>query len=168
MNDRRDHATRARSRMASNEKVEIWDRWKQGQSLSDIGRALDRIPGAVFHIVAARGGVPPPARFRSPLALTGTEREEISRGLATGVSFRQTFSARCSCEHVWLSVTQRFARSWTLTGRRPSRVRRAPLTILRHRPPPVRPEPAPQRGAARRQASSRTATGRAMHEAPHR
>jgi IS30 family transposase len=78
-----------RSRMAASEKVEIWDRWKQGQSLSDIGRALDRIPGAVFHVVAARGGVPPPARFRSPLALTVTEREEISRGLATGVSFRQ-------------------------------------------------------------------------------
>ena len=82
-----------RSRMAASEKAEIWDRWKQGQSLSDIGRALDRIPGAVFHVVAARGGVPPPARFRSSLALTVTEREEISRGLAAGVSFRQ-ISAR--------------------------------------------------------------------------
>jgi IS30 family transposase len=39
--------------------------------------------------MAARGGVPPPARFRSSLALIVTEREEISRGLATGVSFRQ-------------------------------------------------------------------------------
>jgi hypothetical protein len=69
-----------RSRMAASEKVEIWDRWKQGQSLSDIGRAVDRIPAAVFHVVAARGGVPPSARFRSPLALSVTEREEISRG----------------------------------------------------------------------------------------
>jgi IS30 family transposase len=78
-----------RSRMTDGDKGEIWDRWKQGQSLSDIGRALDRIPGAVFHVVAARGGIPPDPRYRSALALTAFEREEISRGLATGISFRK-------------------------------------------------------------------------------
>jgi IS30 family transposase len=77
-----------RSRMSPNDKAEIWQRWKRGESLSEIGRALDRIPGAVFHVVAARGGVPPSPRRRSPLALSGAEREEISRGLATGESFR--------------------------------------------------------------------------------
>jgi transposase, IS30 family len=77
-----------RSRMSANDKAEIWQRWKRGESLSEIGRALDRIPGAVFHVVAARGGVPPAPRRRSPLALSGAEREEISRGLATGESFR--------------------------------------------------------------------------------
>jgi len=61
---------------------------KRGQSLSEIGRALDRIPGAVFHVVAARGGVPPAPRCRSQLVLTVAEREEISRGLAAGESFR--------------------------------------------------------------------------------
>ena len=70
-----------RSRMSANDKAEIWQRWKRGESLSEIGRALDRIPGAVFHVVAARGGVPPAPRRRSPLALSGAEREEISRGL---------------------------------------------------------------------------------------
>ena len=78
-----------RSRMTGNDKTEIWQRWKQGQSLSEIGRAIDRIPGAVFHVVRARGGVAPSSRSRSCHALTGREREEISRGLATGVSFRQ-------------------------------------------------------------------------------
>jgi IS30 family transposase len=78
-----------RSRMTVGDKTEIWQRWKQGQSLSEIGRAIDRIPGAVFHVVRARGGVPPAPRCRSSQALTVTEREEISRGLATGVSFRQ-------------------------------------------------------------------------------
>jgi IS30 family transposase len=78
-----------RSRMSASDKTEIWKRWKQGQSLSEIGRAINRIPGAVFHVVRARGGIPPAPRCRSPRALTVTEREEISRGLATGVSFRQ-------------------------------------------------------------------------------
>ena len=78
-----------RSRMSANDKAAIWDRWSRGESLSEIGRAVDRIPAAVFHVVRARGGIPPPPRWRSPRALTVSEREEISRGLATGVSFRQ-------------------------------------------------------------------------------
>ena len=76
-----------RSRMSASDKAEIWQGWKRGQSLSEIGRALDRIPGAVFHVVAARGGVAPAPRCRSPLVLTVAEREEISRGLAAGESF---------------------------------------------------------------------------------
>ncbi len=78
-----------RSRMSVSDKAAIWDRWKRGESLSEIGRALDRIPGAVFHVLRARGGIAPAPRCRSALALTAAEREEISRGLATGVSFRQ-------------------------------------------------------------------------------
>ena len=78
-----------RSRMTVSDKAAIWDRWKRGESLSEIGRAIGRIPGAVFHVVRARGGVPPAPRCRSSQALTVGEREEISRGLATGVSFRQ-------------------------------------------------------------------------------
>jgi IS30 family transposase len=78
-----------RSQMSANDKTAIWERWAHGESLREIGRAVDRIPAAVFHVVRARGGMPPPARWRSSRALTGREREEISRGLATGVSFRQ-------------------------------------------------------------------------------
>ena len=78
-----------RSRMSATDKTAIWDRWARGESLSTIGRAIERIPAAVFHVVRARGGMPPPPRWRSSRALTVREREEISRGLATGVSFRQ-------------------------------------------------------------------------------
>ena len=78
-----------RPRMSAREKVELWKRWKRGESLSDIGRALGRIPGAVHHVVAARGGIPPPSRTRSRRSLTLTEREELSRGLARGYSVRQ-------------------------------------------------------------------------------
>ena len=78
-----------RSRMSDSDKAAIWERWKRGESLSEIGRAINRIPGAVFHVVRARGGVPPAPRCRSTRALTAGDREEISRGLATGVSFTQ-------------------------------------------------------------------------------
>ena len=78
-----------RSRMTDSDKAAIWERWKRGESLSEIGRAINRIPGAVFHVVRARGGVPPAPRRRSTRALTAGDREEISRGLATGVSFTQ-------------------------------------------------------------------------------
>jgi len=78
-----------RPRMSVKEKAELWKRWKRGESLSDIGRALGRIPGAVHHVVSARGGVPPLARTRSQRSLSLTEREEISRGLARGCSLRQ-------------------------------------------------------------------------------
>lgn len=78
-----------RSRMSANDKAAIWDRWTRGESLSEIGRAIDRIPAEVFHVVRVRGGIPPPSRWRSARAMTVCDREEISRGLATGVSFRQ-------------------------------------------------------------------------------
>ncbi len=78
-----------RSRMTDSDKTAIWERWKRGESLSEIGRAIDRVPGAIFHVVRARGGVPPVPRRRSARALTAGDREEISRGLATGVSFSQ-------------------------------------------------------------------------------
>ncbi len=78
-----------RSRMTDSDKAAIWERWRRGESLSEIGRAIKRIPGAVFHVVRARGGVPPAPRCRSKIALTAADREEISRGLATGVSFSQ-------------------------------------------------------------------------------
>ena len=76
-------------RMSTAEKAELWRRWKQGESLSDIGRALGRIRRTIHHVVAAQGGVPPRARTRSRWALTLAEREEISRGLANDCSLRR-------------------------------------------------------------------------------
>ena len=82
-----------RPRMSASEKAELWKRWKRGESLSDIGRALGRIPGAVHHVVSARVGVPPPFRIRARRSLTLAEREEISRGLARNCSLRQIGSS---------------------------------------------------------------------------
>ena len=69
-------------RLALAEKTELWRRWRHGESLNAIGRALGRIAKVVRYEVARTGGIPPPARQRSRLALTLPEREAISRGLA--------------------------------------------------------------------------------------
>ena len=85
-----------RPRISATEKAEVWERWKRGESLSDIGRALDRIPGAVHHVGLGARRHPTEASAGDPgWTLSLAEREEISRGLATGCSLRQ-ISARLS------------------------------------------------------------------------
>ena len=76
-------------RLTLAEKTELWRRWRRGESLNAIGRALGRIAHVVRYEVARTGGLPPPVRRGSPLALTLREREAISRGLACGTSLRQ-------------------------------------------------------------------------------
>lgn len=78
-----------RPRLSIVQKADLWARWKRGESLSEIARALDRVPGAIFQVVVQRGGIAPAARRRSRRVLSTTEREEISRGLASGVSLRE-------------------------------------------------------------------------------
>lgn len=75
--------------LSAEQKAEAWARWRGGESLSDIGRALGKHAGSVHGVVAARGGIAPAERRRSHLALTLAEREEISRGLAAGASIRR-------------------------------------------------------------------------------
>jgi IS30 family transposase len=64
--------------------AELWERWKKGESLKSIGRALGKPSSCVFTHIRPSGGIMPPARRRSRLALTLAEREEISRGLVAG------------------------------------------------------------------------------------
>lgn len=71
------------------ERRELWDRWKRGESVSDIARALDRVPATIYCTLRRQGGVAPPERGRSRLSLTLGEREEISRGIAAGRSARR-------------------------------------------------------------------------------
>ena len=76
------------SRMSWYEKNELWQRWRRGETLDQIARALHRGSSSIYDYVGAEGGIPPRPRRRSPLALTTTEREEISRDLAQGRSLR--------------------------------------------------------------------------------
>jgi IS30 family transposase len=71
------------------ERRELWERWRRGESVSDIGRALDRAPSTIHHTIRVQGGMPPRERRRGRLALSAAEREEISRGVAAGESARR-------------------------------------------------------------------------------
>lgn len=70
------------------QKALMWDRWKKGESLESIARLFDRHHPSIERILQEHGGIRPPERRRSSCALTLAEREEISRGIATGCSIR--------------------------------------------------------------------------------
>ena len=66
----------------------MWDRWQKGDSQHAIARLFDRGHSSVSRILSETGGIRPAPRRRSPLALTLSEREEISRGIVAGQSIR--------------------------------------------------------------------------------
>ena len=68
--------------------AEVWRRWKEGQTLSEIARALGRWEMNIHTVVDPCGGIAPRVRRRSRLALSLAEREEISRGLCEHRSIR--------------------------------------------------------------------------------
>ncbi len=49
-------------RLTLAEKTELWRRWRRGESLNAIGRALGRIAKVVRYEVARTGGISPPWR----------------------------------------------------------------------------------------------------------
>ncbi len=71
------------------EKSDIWRRWKAGHSLHEIGRAFDKPHSSIRCLLLPRGGIAPAARRRSRLSLSQAEREDISRGLASGSPLRE-------------------------------------------------------------------------------
>jgi IS30 family transposase len=89
------------------QRAELWQRWRAGQTLSEIARALEKPPGSVFGFVTSNGGISPPAGRRRPGSLTLTEREEISRGL--------------SCDESQQSIAKRLSRSVSTISREVAR-----------------------------------------------
>ena len=79
---------RTRIRYSTKQKNEMWDRWQKGESLTSIGRAFDRPSSSIFGQLAPTGGIRPPKRRRSRLALSLSEREEISRAIVAKLSMR--------------------------------------------------------------------------------
>jgi IS30 family transposase len=80
---------RKRSRLSPTQETDVWKRWKSGQSLHAIGRVFGKPHTSIRHLLLPRGGIAPAARRRSGLALTLAEREDISRGIASGSSIRE-------------------------------------------------------------------------------
>jgi IS30 family transposase len=135
-------AQRVRPGLMAEQKREMWSRWKAGQSLSEIGRALGRERSSIHRMVASTGGYMPTPRRRSPRVLSSAEREEISRGLAEGVSLR-TIATRSDRAASTISreiarhggrlryrATQADERAWQ-RARRPKRCKLATSAELR-------------------------------------
>ena len=125
------------------QKADLWQRWKQGQSLSEIGRALGKHAGSIHGVVSSNGGFIPAVRRRSRRALTSAEREEISRGLAVDRSIRQIAArlgrapstvsreiARCGGMHTY-RATAADAQAWA-HARRPKPCRLAAHPMLQY------------------------------------
>ncbi len=81
-------ALRPRIYYNAEQKAQMWDRWQRGESLTSIGRGFDRPSSSIFGQLSPSGGIRPPPRRRSRLALTLSEREEISRGVVSDLSLR--------------------------------------------------------------------------------
>lgn len=79
----------SRPGLTPQQKAELWKRWRKGESQWEIGRALGKPASSVFNVLEKTGGIYPEQRKRSTRCLTLSEREEISIGIAAGLSIRE-------------------------------------------------------------------------------
>ena len=75
--------------LSAAEQDEVWARWRRGESLRLIARRLGKRGPSVRAFVFQTGGVQRHPPHRALRCLSMAEREEISRGVAAGVSCRQ-------------------------------------------------------------------------------
>ena len=93
--------------LSAEQKADIWQRWKIGESLHEIGRAFGKDHGSIVFLMSQHGGIAPAVHRRSQRVLTLAEREEISRGIACGLSIREIAQG---LQRAASSVSQEMAR----------------------------------------------------------
>ncbi len=79
----------SRRRFTSEERAMVWRGWKSGLTLKQISQSVHRPSPSVLLLLRRGGGFAPRTRHRAARALRFEEREEISRGLASGLSIRE-------------------------------------------------------------------------------
>ena len=80
--------SKTRINFTPRDREDLWSRWRQGESLSDIGRALGRHAATIYTILLTNGGCTPGERIRSDRHLSLIEREIIFRNITLGYSLR--------------------------------------------------------------------------------
>jgi len=75
--------------LSAAQRTDIWRRWKAGESLHEIGHAFGKDHGSIQFLLSQHGGIAPAIRHRSQRTLTLADREDISRGIASGSSIRE-------------------------------------------------------------------------------
>src|SRR3954454_6388350 len=79
---------RTRIYYTESQRALMWERWKAGWTLHQIGHLFDRPHTSIHNVLSRTGGIRPPERRRSLASLSLSEREEISRALVRGESAR--------------------------------------------------------------------------------
>jgi IS30 family transposase len=126
-------------KMSTAERLEMRWRDKLGEQAAEIARAVGRSQRSVEGALRASGGLPPRQRVRSPLRLSLAEREEISRGLNLGESYRaiaQRLARAPSTimREVRANRGRRGYRAWRAELRRDGRARRPRRAKLARNP----------------------------------
>lgn len=80
----------------------VWEEWRAGVSMSKIGSRLGRPYRHVLRYMQSSGGIRPKPRTEPRHHLSLEQREEISRGLVAGDSFR-AIAARLGRSHTTIS-----------------------------------------------------------------
>ena len=104
------------------QKALMWERWQQGASMKEIAQLFGRHHSTVQGIISRAGGVRPRQRTRSSRCLSLTEREEISRGIASGRSLR---SIALRLSRAPSTISRELTRNGGLAGYRAHRAERA-------------------------------------------
>jgi IS30 family transposase len=68
--------------------AEVWARWQRGEPMMAIAAAVGSTHPTIGRLLRRTGGYVPVVRRRAARVLQRVEREEISRGLAAGISLR--------------------------------------------------------------------------------
>ena len=129
----------SRKRFTAAERSALWRGWKSGLTLKQIGEGLNRPSCSVLLVLRRDGGFAPRTRRRAARALQLEEREEISRGLARGLSIREI--GRC-LGRAASTVSREICRNGGAPGYRATeadacawrRARRAQPCLLARRP----------------------------------
>jgi Transposase and inactivated derivatives, IS30 family len=78
-----------RRRFTPAERAAVWRDWKNGLTLKEIAESLERSSPGILLLLRRDGGFAPRSRRRAARSLRLEEREEISRGVAIGLSIRE-------------------------------------------------------------------------------
>ena len=76
------------STVTERQREELWRRYRSGETVLGIADVLGQHSTNLYRVLQAAGGIAPAQRSRSARVLSFREREEISRGIAAGSSFR--------------------------------------------------------------------------------
>lgn len=117
----------------------IWEGWRNGESFRQVGDRVGQPAHVVQYFLRGYGGIKPSVSRRNCRHLTHQEREEISRGVATGWSIRR-ISAELGRSHS--SISRELARNGGRAAYRATvaeqaahvRMKRPKLNRLKQRP----------------------------------